>query len=89
MTLINTRWPTLVTFDGDRFECEGKTYEIYGYLSVNIDTNELQLRDDIWINEVGRPALSFHKILKLWDKMHKPLIRLVKNKHIHSPVKFS
>jgi hypothetical protein len=73
----------IVSFDGDTFEFEGRMYEIRGMTGVDIDNNTVQVRDDLWIGEVGTVSyLKFGYLCHIWEKMQPALIKLVKTKHL-------
>lgn len=71
----------ILHFDGETFMVDSRHYTIYGTTGFNVDTQKIQIRDDILIQERGvKNPLSFSMLILLWDELHPFLVALAKKK---------
>lgn len=71
----------ILHFDGEKFSIGSRHFIIYGTTGINVDTNVIQVRDDILLLEKGvEKPFSFNALLLIWDFIHPALIALAKKK---------
>jgi hypothetical protein len=74
----NFKHDHLVVFDGDHFLYQNKIHIIHGVCGFDPDTNEIQIRDDTWVNGPDGKPFSFDRICAEWEAISKALVTLLK-----------